>query len=301
MRIAFRSSLAAMFLGLACGKDSPGDSGSDNTLPSIEAAEIRPLPAFENTVLSCVGVGWSDPDGDSPYYALEWRVNGEVVSTNAEIDGTVFDKSDAIECVLTPLDSGGEGESKTASAVVQNTLPRADSVAIDPDPLTVENTARVRVLGEFDEDSDAVAWSHIWWINGVSVSTDPLLSGNVLVRGDRVMAESTPNDGEENGEPLLSEEVEEGNAAPAVVALSIYPAMPAPSDLLAAIVSTDDADGDAVEVTYSWSVNGVFVGNGATLSGEFEAGDSVEVRVRPSDGLDEGLEETSDPVEILPE
>ena len=43
------------------------------------------------------------------------------------------------------------------------------------------------------------------------------------------------------------------------------------------------------------------VGNEATLSGVFGAGDSVVVRVRPFDGLDEGLEKTSDPVEILPE
>ena len=292
--------LAGIFLP-ACGKDSSGDSGGLNTPPSIDAAEIQPQPVFESSLVDCVGVGWEDPDGDPPYYALEWRVNGEVVSTGAQIDGAVFDKGDAVDCVLTPLDSGGEGESKMASVVVQNSPPQADGTAIEPDPLTVEDTARVRINGEADGDSDAVTWSHVWWVNGEAVSTDPLLSGNLLVRGDRVVAESTPSDGEEEGAAVLSAEVEVANAAPVVLSVSIYPPSPSPSDLLSAIVSTDDSDGDAVEVAYTWSVNGSDSGSTATLSGVFSVNDEVRVHVTPSDELEEGVEVSSDPVVIVPE
>lgn len=301
MEKRLQSFLAVGMLLSGCGKDNQEDSGSLNTPPSIEAAEIQPSPVYETSVIECVGIGWSDPDGDPPYYALQWKVNGEVVSTSAQIDGSSFDKSDAVDCVLVPLDSGGEGQEKVASVVVQNSLPQADSAAIDPQPLTVEDTARVRISGETDDDSDAVTWSHVWWVNGESVSAEPLLSGNGLVRGDLVVAESTPNDGEDEGSPILSDEVVVSNAAPSVLSVSIYPSAPTASDLLSAIVSTDDADGDDVEVSYTWSVNGSDVGNTATLAGLFSTLDTVEVRVRPSDGLDEGIEVASDPVEIVTE
>ena len=285
----------------ACGKDSSVDSGTLNTPASIDFAEIQPQPVLESSVVDCLGIGWSDSDGDPPFYALEWSVNGELVSTGAQIDGALFDKGDAIDCVLTPLDSGGEGESKMASVVVQNSPPQAESAAIDPDPLTVEDTARVRISGESDGDSDAVTWSHVWWVNGEIVSEDTLLSGNLLGRGDRVVAESTPHDGEENGEPILSAEVEVVNAPPIVLSVSIYPSAPSPSDLLSAIVSTDDPDGDEVEVSYTWSVNGSEAGSAATLSGVFTTNDEVRVRVRPSDGVDEGTEVVSDLVVVVPE
>ena len=66
-------------------------------------------------------------------------------------------------------------------------------------------------------------------------------------------------------------------------------------------MSTDDSDGDAVEVAYTWSVNGSDSGSTATLSGVFSVNDEVRVHVTPSDELEEGVEVSSDPVVIVPE
>ena len=284
--------------GAACSSGQVTDSGAVNSLPSIEGVEIQPLPVVEASEIECVAVGWFDPDGDPPLYVLEWKVNGESVGSSAKLTGDNFNKEDEVACELTPLDAGGEGESKSVSVVVENSLPTANSVEIDPLPLSVESTARVVINGESDDDNDAVVWSHVWFVNDEQVSSEPLLSGNSLTRGDLVHAESTPDDGDEYGVPLLAPSVEVGNALPSVLSVSIYPAVAAPTDLLSAIVSTGDSDGDSVSVSYEWLVNGVEVGNESTLTDAFGVGDNVLVRVRPNDGIDDGAEVDSDPVVV---
>jgi hypothetical protein len=85
-----------------------------------------------------------------------------------------------------------------------------------------------------------------------------------------------------------------------VISVSIYPDPATENDLLSAIVSADDADGDTVTSTYLWKVDGDEVWDGATLSGAefFSSGQSVQLFVTPSDGIDTGKSVASDPVII---
>jgi hypothetical protein len=108
-----------------------------------------------------------------------------------------------------------------------------------------------------------------------------------------------PNDGEDNGESLVTPTVTIGNALPTVVSVSIYPDPATQNDQLSAIVQAHDDDGDSVSSSYIWTVNGQDVWHGATLSNSyFDSGKNVQVSVTPFDGFDTGKAVFSDSVLI---
>lgn len=287
------------FVFCSCAKDSNSDSGTPNTLPSLEGARIVPEIVYEDSSVSCEAEGWFDADGDPPLFELEWFVNDASVSTDNTLSGLLFSKGDEVACQLIPLDSVGAGETVSGEITVSNSLPTGESAAILPEDLSVHSTLRVEVTGEADIDQDAVTWVTSWKINGVFQQESPQLSGNRLLRGDTVSATVTPNDGEDEGESFTAPTVTVGNALPTVVSVQIYPDPATESDLLSAIVQAHDDDNDSVSAAYIWTVDGLDVWHGATLvSGYFSAGQSVQVSITPFDGFDTGKAALSDPVVI---
>lgn len=92
------------------------------------------------------------------------------------------------------------------------------------------------------------------------------------------------------------EDAESGNRAPAIQALRFEPARPASGEPIRAVVEAADPDGDPVRLSYVWQVNGETVqGDGATLSlARAERGDTIAVRVTPSDGRRDGAWEEAE-------
>jgi hypothetical protein len=291
-----------LILGLvfcSCAKDGASDSGTPNTLPSLEESRIAPDPLYAGNAVNCEAFGWFDADGDPGLFDLEWFLNGEPVSKNSLSEGDWFRKGDEVGCVLTPLDSFGAGESAEAILVVSNSLPTGDSAEILPAESSVHSTLSVQVSGETDADKDAVTWNTHWTVNEIFLQEGSLLSGNLLERGDEVFAVVRANDGEEDGDSITTPTLIIGNALPTVVSLSIYPSPATEKDLLSAIVEAHDDDGDSVSATYSWTVNGLDIWHGATLSNTyFKAGDSVQVSIVPFDGINTGEAVVSDPLVI---
>ena len=93
------------------------------------------------------------------------------------------------------------------------------------------------------------------------------------------------------------------NSPPEVTSVSLSPSGQATTnELIEAVVTTTDSDGDAVAVGYEWFVNDVAVGQStASLDGTtfFSKGDSVTVAVTPTDGTDDGASVTSAAVAII--
>ena len=290
------------FLGLvvcSCANGVDSDSGTPNTLPSLQGVRVVPEDVYEDSTVSCEAEGWFDADGDPPLFELQWFVNDVSVSADNTLDGVLFSKGDEITCHLLPLDSVGAGEPAEGTAIVSNSLPTGESAEIFPGDLSVHSTLRVEVSGEADVDQDAVTWTTSWKVNGLFQQESPQLSGNLLLRGDAVFALVTPNDGEDNGEALVTPTVTIGNALPTVVSVSIYPDPATENDPLSAIVQAHDDDGDTVTTTYVWTVDGQEVWHGALLSNSyFVSGQNVQVSITPFDGFDTGKASVSDSVLI---
>lgn len=80
------------------------------------------------------------------------------------------------------------------------------------------------------------------------------------------------------------------NSPPVIAAVAFNPAQPMSEGVLEALVDVSDPDGNLVQLTYQWRVNGEPVGDGSKSSvrlPKLERGDRVELSVTASDGRSE--------------
>ncbi|HUK55791.1 MAG TPA: putative Ig domain-containing protein [Nitrospiria bacterium] len=95
---------------------------------------------------------------------------------------------------------------------------------------------------------------------------------------------------------------EVNNYPPKILSVEIAPLKPHLGDELEARATAFDQDGDPVQLSYTWLVNGQIVtqGNSPRLAGsDLHKHDRVVVRVVPSDGKSNGVEASSQPVFVI--
>ena len=152
------------------------DPGSDsvtvsNSEPSIDSVTLGPSPAFEDSVLTCAGVGWYDEDDDPEDYEVTWTVNGSPISaTGLTLDGADFDKDDLVSCELAPWDGTVAGLALSSPDVlIENTAPSTPSVTLTPSPSAGAGADLVcSASGSTDIDpADTPTYQVQWLLDGV--------------------------------------------------------------------------------------------------------------------------------------
>jgi len=104
----------------------------------------------------------------------------------------------------------------------------------------------------------------------------------------------SPGDGDESTSPAY-------NDPPKVLSVELSPDRPHLGDELEARAVAFDANGDPVEFTYTWVVNGEIKSSGVDTklsTAGLHKGDRIVARVVPSDGVSNGVEASSQPVLI---
>jgi len=138
-----------------------------NAPPTLSGTRIAPGQSFEDSLLTCEGSGFHDPDGDlweGSEYA--WYVNGVLVSTSDVLDGADFDKGDEVTCEHAPHDGLDAGPSVTSDPVVILNSPPTDVViTTEPDPVYPHDLVRCHVSA-YDADGDAITWNIAWERDG---------------------------------------------------------------------------------------------------------------------------------------
>ena len=138
----------------------------DNTPPLFTSASIGPLPVREDSVLSCTGGGWFDPDGDYEGFELQWRVDGYDVPANADgtLDGASFDRGQGVTCELTPFDGFDDGSPMLAPMQLVENSPPADPEVFTSPSLVASTRQELScwTLGATDADGDSVTISYAW-------------------------------------------------------------------------------------------------------------------------------------------
>ncbi len=229
-----------------------------NALPEVAAANIDPSPPVEGS-LWCAGSGWSDADGDPEAYQTEWIVNGVSASSNPTIDGSLFDRSDTVSCVLTPDDGLGLGQAVASNEeTVANTPPELAAVTISPNPAYIGDLLTVAPVGAEDADGDLVTYTYAWEVNGADAGSMPSLDTSELGVHDVVQGVLTPGDGLDEGTPTPSPNVTFIDRPPTGSVATIRPQMPiAGRAIICEIdVKASDPDGDDVTYTFDWTVDG---------------------------------------------
>jgi hypothetical protein len=183
-----------------------------------------------------------------------------------------------------------------------NGAPSAPVVAISPvDPQTEDPLSATISSPSVDPDGDPVSYTYSWLRDGVDTAeTTSAVDGSGTAKGQMWTVVVTPTDGSSMGD-AGSASVTIGNTAPVLDGVTVTPSEPSAADTLSCDAGTaSDADGDSVTLTYAWSISGEDAGvSDATLTGSFEAGDSVLCTATPSDGTDSGSAVTSGAVVIL--
>jgi hypothetical protein len=263
--------------------------------PTATGARVSPDPLYADSVVTCVGEGWSDPDGDAEGWQTSWTVNGGVASTEATLPKGLYAKGDSVACTLVPDDGELVGTGVgSATVIVSNSVPTCttSSVTIGPDPATLGDALSVTVdgyVGCADADGDALVEVYDWRVDGTGTFTSASVAAGSVARGATVTLVTSWSDGTESGGDATSNTLTIRNRAPIVSDVSISPPSPDTDDVVSALVTAGDEDGDSVSVTYAWTVNGVAAGTGATLDGAtFSRGQTIGLTVTPSDGWDAG-------------
>lgn len=174
------------------------------------------------------------------------------------------------------------------SAVVQETADKpsslsAGSVTVTILPESPTSTGCLRAVIHGVPGRSGV----IWKVNGVVVSsgTDTELCDENYKRDDTVAVEVGTND------QGAKASVSIGNSPPQVVDISSSPSELYAGTDITVVPVAEDADGDSVDFTYQWLVNGEAdpVLTQATLPGDnFTKGDTVQVLIVPNDFFTDG-------------
>ena len=276
-----------------------------NAAPAPPIVSITPSePTTSEALVAKLVEASVDPDEDPVTPKIKWFKNGEEQTdyeSQLEIPADATTKGELWKVEIAGFDGQTEGYPGGAQVTIANTLPTATASLTPEAPTTIEDLV-VTLVGE-DIDGDQVGGTYAWSKNGAPYVDDDgaAITGSILsfehtTRGDTWQVIVTPNDGEDDGADIvLSTSI--ANALPVLDAtmIALDPANAnADTDLSVTISSlgVSDADGDSVQFSYVWQVDGVTLGDetGSSLSSaRFGAGETVTVSVTPYDGYDYGL------------
>jgi hypothetical protein len=265
-----------------------------NSPPEADAATLSPDPAGTDDVITCAVGSTSDADGDEVSLSYAWTVNGSAVSiTGDELGSAWFERGDLVACAATPSDDADDGEPVASDTLeIGNTAPSVTTVTITPIAPKAGETLTCSYAGFADSDGDDDSSTFSWAVDGVDVGVSSSTLSGGFTGGAAVTCTVTPSDGTDDGDPV-SASVTAINSAPTISteSLVITPSDPTVNDTLTCSYESsqyEDLDGDADASYFTWSVNGVDVATGSTLSTGYVGGDIVTCTVTPSDGTDEG-------------
>lgn len=243
--------------GLSDGPAGTAGLTIGNTAPVATAVDISPDPASTRDTLTCTWT-FADDDGDADRSTVAWTVGGTPVGTGATL-ASGFDRGDLVTCTVTPDDGTDTGTPVDAAITIDNAAPVLSTVSISPSSPDTDDTLSVS-LAASDADGDTVAYTYAWTVNGSLAGSSATLSGaSAFDKGDVVVVTVTPSDGLDAGAPVTSASVTVVDSPPSAPGVTITPASPieGEDDLWCQVVTpSTDLDGDAVDYTMTWTVDG---------------------------------------------
>lgn len=281
------------------GKASSVQGAVKNTPPTRPLVRLLPeRPTTGGKVDVEIAAESTDADGDGVRYAFAWTRNGVPLGkdlSRRSIPPRELKKHERVFITVTPSDGTDTGEAGTAEVEVQNALPTAPSVALEPAAPTNQEPLRAVIQKPAtDTDGDALAYRYAWFKGG---ARQPYPDGQAVVpaadlkKGERWVVRVVAWDGEAAG-PEAAAPAAIGNAAPAPPKVSLLPARPRRGEAIRAVVEeVPDPDGDVLAYRFEWRRNGELLSLPPTAAEVARdvprKGDTFTVDVFASDGVAE--------------
>jgi len=265
-----------------------------NTAPEGSASLSHETAGSDQDVeVSATG---TDVDGDLVDFDYLWRVDDQpVLDLGSILPAQRTHKGERWTVRVTPHDGLDSGTASDLTVDIINSAPSISAAVIEPLAPLADAQLSCQGVDWSDADDDAEGYQGRWLVGGTEVATGLTLDSSYFVRGDSVVCELTPDDGEEAGAAVASTAVIIGNALPAIDSVSLSSITPVRADTLSATISAADADGDVISYAYQWLVNGAQAGSGETMDlAGLIPGDQVQLQLTPSDAIDAGEAVLSD-------
>jgi len=184
-----------------------------NSAPTITSVSLVPNPAKKANTLTCSINGRADVDGDvlTNYYAFYDSDNTTVLqnfSTDNDMDCEFVSgcqKGDNIICKAYTNDGEFNSTILNATATIENTRPRAQSVFIQPfSPVGDTDINCTYTYYDIDGDAEAAVY-YKWFLNGtLTGNTSQTLNQTYLNTGDEWRCQAKVYDGTINSTPTNS-------------------------------------------------------------------------------------------------
>jgi len=182
-----------------------------------------------------------------------------------------------------PVASGG-----TIAAPARSETPEFEEYEITLSPAVPTSANSVRAMlrsAASHREGTAVSWK--WFVNGSEHrnNSDTMAVG-AAKKGDEVQAEATVA-GPRGTFAVRSRNVRVANAPPRVAGAELSNLSPGKDEILVAMASARDPDGDAIRLIYRWRINGKVVQeaeNPELRLSTAKKGDEVYCEVVPKDG-----------------
>ncbi len=266
------------------GAGTPGTAEVQiaNSAPEVLGVTLVPDAPYVTDDVVAVVEGY-DADADAITYTYTFFVDGtEAQSGDSDtlVAGS-FAKHQRISVEVVPNDGFDDGAAfVSADAEVQNSLPTATSVAIDPAAAYEASTLTCLPAGFSDVDGDVESWTYAWSVNGTEVGTTATLDGASFNKGDAVTCAATPFDGEASG-AAVSNALTISNTAPVLGPVAVSPSTGKVGDLLTCTSSATDADAETPAISYAWSTGET--GDTLTLTSAHDPGMEVTCTATATD------------------
>ena len=275
-----------------------------NQRPRCDQAVILPSSGWTDTTFTCGCASWHDDDpGDTPQDTCVFLVDGKEIAGigDCELSPEHTSRDGTITCLLTPNDGFGDGDVATAPDVlVLNSAPSPPVVELTPLEGNVL-TPFSCIVAELstDADGDSITYQTTWIAAGFANpgSTTPnVIPTNLAVdnggaapaKDDTLFCQVRATDGDAASQWSPSNTVVLGNAAPQGGLALVTPGGATEADTLTcAITGATEPDGQEIQWTVTWHINGEEV-PGVTATtlepGLIQDGDVVTCEATPSDG-----------------
>ena len=154
-------------------------------------------------------------------------------------------------------------------ACKENTPPSMVGIDVTPDePKTTQGLTAETTSEPTDVDDDSLTIRYRWYVDDTLVEdlTERTVPADRTAKGEVWKVNAFAWDGTDEG-PATSDEVTILNTGPVLDDVAIDPEEPRSNEDVNASVETTDVDDDDLEVTYTWTLNGIGAHSGETLPG----------------------------------
>jgi hypothetical protein len=257
-----------------------------NSQPSISTVTITPNTGIiSSSVLSCSATG-QDIDG-TVEISYVWSNGATIVGggPTLSMDSQFYSPGDIITCTATAEDSDDASISASAYIAIGNSAPVVSGVSLYPASANIGDTLNCNyTFTDSNEDNDS---SHITWtIDGVASGNSSTLIAPT--GGSQVSCTVTANDGQDDGNAMVSTVMTITNTIPVITGIYITPASAVVGESLLCFYTLNDADSDPDNTTLRWFVDGIVAENGTSMTAPV-TGSQVICQATPDDGIAVGV------------